>query len=78
LSELESIYCVLGSFVLVIMVSLSSAIRVVPENKRLMVYRLGRYIGVKGPGLVILIPVIDSAKMMDVDEIPPDIETSYN
>jgi regulator of protease activity HflC (stomatin/prohibitin superfamily) len=43
-----------------------------------MVHRLGRYFGVKGPGLVILIPVIDSAKSVGVDEIPPDNEIYYD
>ena len=72
MSDIETVYCVLGSIALVCVFLLSSAIRVVPENKRLSVHRLGRYIGVKGPGLVVIIPVIDSAKIVDADEIPPD------
>lgn len=78
MSESELVYCALGSVALVVVVLLSSAIRVVPENKRLMVHRLGRYIGEKGPGLVILIPVIDSAKIVDADKIPLDIDISSN
>ena len=73
MSEMESVYCVLGSIALICVVFLSSAIRVVPENKRLVVHRLGRYIGVRGPGLIVIIPVMDSAKMVGVDEIPPDM-----
>jgi regulator of protease activity HflC (stomatin/prohibitin superfamily) len=42
-----------------LIVSLAAAIRVVREDKRLSVYRLGRYLGEKGPGLVLLIPFVD-------------------
>lgn len=45
-----------------------AAIRIVPENKRLDVYRLGRYIGEKGPGLLLLIPVIDRGVLKEVGE----------
>jgi len=38
---------------------LASSIRVVPEFMRLVVFRLGRLVGIRGPGLVFLIPVID-------------------
>ena len=40
-------------------VLVASAIRVVPEYQRLVVLRLGRLVGVRGPGLVLLIPVVD-------------------
>ncbi len=43
-------------------------IRVVREYERLVVFRLGRSIGVRGPGLVILIPFIDSAQKVDLRE----------
>ncbi len=54
---------------------LASAIRILREYERAVVFRLGRLIGDKGPGLVLLIPVID--KMVRVDlrtvtlNIPP-------
>jgi regulator of protease activity HflC (stomatin/prohibitin superfamily) len=47
---------------------LATAIRVVPEYERLVVFRLGRAIGAKGPGLVILIPVIDRGQRADLRE----------
>jgi membrane-bound ClpP family serine protease len=40
---------------------LANAIRIVPEYQRLVVFRLGRCVGAKGPGIVLLIPVIDRA-----------------
>ena len=47
---------------------LSSAIKVVREYQRLIVFRLGRSIGRKGPGLVFLIPVVDKAVWVDLRE----------
>ena len=39
-----------------------------PEYQRLMVFRLGRAIGTKGPGLVILIPIVDKGVWVDLRE----------
>ena len=47
---------------------LAKAIRIVPEYQRLVVFRLGRLIGQKGPGLVILIPFIDKGITVDLRE----------
>lgn len=45
--------------VFIIIVFLTSAIKIVPEFQRLVVFRLGRLIGEKGPGFVLVIPVVD-------------------
>ncbi|MGQ9585608.1 MAG: SPFH domain-containing protein [Anaerolineae bacterium] len=45
------------------------AIRIVREYQRLVVFRLGRCIGSKGPGLVLLIPFIDRAVTVDLREV---------
>ena len=47
---------------------LANAIRIVPEYQRLVVFRLGRLLGVKGPGLVILIPIVDKGVKVDLRE----------
>jgi regulator of protease activity HflC (stomatin/prohibitin superfamily) len=47
---------------------LASSIRIVPEYQRLIVFRLGRCIGEKGPGFVMLIPVVDRAVTVDLRE----------
>ncbi len=52
--------------VLFILVMTSSALRIVPEYKRLVVFRLGRMIGARGPGLVLLLPFIDLAAAVDL------------
>ena len=54
-----SLACVFAAVLLIMMIFLAASIRVVREDTRLSVYRLGRYIGEKGPGLVVLMPVID-------------------
>jgi regulator of protease activity HflC (stomatin/prohibitin superfamily) len=49
------------------------AIRIVPEYQRLVVFRLGRSIGQKGPGVVLLWPLIDRAVRVDLRELFLDI-----
>ena len=72
--------------VLVVFVGLSifaNAVRVVREYERLVVFRLGRLIGEKGPGLVLLIPIVDRAvkvglRTVTMDVPPQDIITRDN
>jgi regulator of protease activity HflC (stomatin/prohibitin superfamily) len=66
--SLYSLFCVLGFVAIVLVVFLASAVRIVPEYQRLVVFRLGRCLGTKGPGLVLLIPIVDQAKMVDLRE----------
>lgn len=63
-----SALCLIGAVLLVGFVFLANAIRIVPEYQRLVVFRLGRSIGPKGPGIVLLIPVIDRAVKVDLRE----------
>ena len=65
---LTPLLCVIGFVVVALVIFLASAIRIVPEYQRLVVFRLGRCLGTKGPGIVILIPVVDQAKMVDLRE----------
>ena len=60
--------CVVVGIVAIILVFLYNAIKVVPEYQRLVVFRLGRTQGEKGPGLVILVPIIDRAVRVDLRE----------
>lgn len=52
---------------------LTRLIRVVPETERLVVLSLGRYAGTRGPGIVIVIPVIEQARRVDIRESFLDI-----
>ncbi|HVM73202.1 MAG TPA: SPFH domain-containing protein [Anaerolineales bacterium] len=60
--------CIVAFIVVVVVVFLFNAIRVVNEYQRLVVFRLGRCIGTKGPGLVLLIPIIDRPVKADLRE----------
>jgi regulator of protease activity HflC (stomatin/prohibitin superfamily) len=59
----------LGVILILIIIVLPNAIRIVREYQRLMVFRLGRAIGAKGPGLVILIPIVDRGVWVDLREL---------
>ncbi|MDI6770734.1 MAG: SPFH domain-containing protein [Anaerolineales bacterium] len=63
-----SVLCVVAFVVVVLVIFLANAIRIVNEYQRLVVFRLGRCVGAKGPGLIILIPVIDRAVKVDLRE----------
>jgi regulator of protease activity HflC (stomatin/prohibitin superfamily) len=62
------IACLAGGVVVLAIILLASAIRVVPEYVRLVVFRLGRCIGAKGPGIVFLIPIVDRGVPVDLRE----------
>jgi regulator of protease activity HflC (stomatin/prohibitin superfamily) len=63
-----TILCLVGGVLLVGFVFIAQAIRIVPEYQRLVVFRLGRCVGPKGPGLIFLIPVVDRAIKVDLRE----------
>ncbi len=61
----------------------SNAVRVLREYERAVVFRLGRFIGNKGPGLILLVPVIDrmvkiSLRTVPMDVAPQDVITRDN
>jgi regulator of protease activity HflC (stomatin/prohibitin superfamily) len=60
--------CGVAFVVIVVVIFLFNSIRVVNEYQRLVVFRLGRCIGTKGPGLVLLIPIIDRPVKADLRE----------
>ena len=62
---------------------LSAAIRILNEYERGVIFRLGRVITAKGPGLIILIPIIDkivkvSLRLVAMDVDPQDVITRDN
>jgi regulator of protease activity HflC (stomatin/prohibitin superfamily) len=62
---------------------LASAIRVLREYERAVIFRLGRLIKSKGPGVVLLIPIVDrmvkvSLRMLVMDVPPQDVITKDN
>ncbi|MFP4458822.1 MAG: slipin family protein [Candidatus Zixiibacteriota bacterium] len=69
--------------IIIVVFLLLSAIRILKEYERGVVFRLGRVIGKKGPGLIILVPMIDkmvkiSLRTVVLDVPPQDIITMDN
>jgi regulator of protease activity HflC (stomatin/prohibitin superfamily) len=64
---------VLGLFAVIVLAIVLTHLKIVPEYKRLVVFRLGKIIGIKGPGLVFLVPIIDSGTWIDLREMVLDI-----
>ncbi len=69
--------------IVLIVLFLMSAIRILKEYERGVIFRLGRVIKTKGPGLIILIPVIDkmvkvSLRLVAMDVPPQDVITRDN
>ncbi len=58
---------------IIILIILASSIKVVREYERVVVFRLGRLIGAKGPGVVIILPVIDRIRKIDLRVLTLDI-----
>ena len=58
-----------GVVLLLILLIVPQAIRIVREYQRILVFRLGRALKTKGPGLVILIPFIDKGVLVDLREL---------
>ncbi|VAX19044.1 Putative stomatin/prohibitin-family membrane protease subunit aq_911 [hydrothermal vent metagenome] len=61
--------------IIVIAVLLASALRVLNEYERAVVFRLGRLLSVKGPGLIILWPIIDKMTKISLRLIALDVPT---
>jgi regulator of protease activity HflC (stomatin/prohibitin superfamily) len=64
---------VLIAFGFLTVILLASAIRILREYERGVVFRLGRLIGEKGPGLILLIPVIDRMVRVDLRTVTLNI-----
>jgi regulator of protease activity HflC (stomatin/prohibitin superfamily) len=62
------VLCVVGILILLLVALLTNAIKIVQEYTRLVVFRLGRCVGERGPGLVLLIPIVDRAVKVDLRE----------
>jgi regulator of protease activity HflC (stomatin/prohibitin superfamily) len=61
-------YIVMGVVLIIVVVILAIMVRIVPEYRRMVVFRMGRSLGAKGPGLVLLIPLVDRGTAVDLRE----------
>jgi len=76
-----SITIVVVVFIAIIIIA--NAVRVLREYERAVIFRLGRLIGVKGPGVVLLVPLVDrmvkvSLRVVAMDVAPQDVITKDN
>ncbi len=69
--------------VVLVLFILSSSIKIIPEYERAVLFRLGRLVNVRGPGLILIIPVIDriikiSLRVIVFDVPPQEVITKDN
>ncbi len=65
-----------GSVIGVIIVAvaiIASVLKVVPEYERLVVFRFGRLMPARGPGITYIIPLVERAIRVDLREVPRDV-----
>jgi len=72
-----------GTFLILAIFVLANSLRVLREYERAVVFRLGRYVGTRGPGLIVLIPFIErmvkvSLRTIAMDVTPQDVITRDN
>src|SRR2546423_10650113 len=80
---MEQIPAVTIVIVLFFIIILSNAIKILREYERGVIFRLGRLINAKGPGLILLIPIVDkmirvSLRTIVLDVPPQDVITQDN
>jgi len=80
---MQEVSTYLSIIIIFIVIVLASAIRILREYERGVVFRLGRLIGAKGPGLMLLIPIVDrmvrvSLRTVVMDVPPQDVITKDN
>lgn len=61
--------------IILVIVILAASIKVVQEFERIAVFRLGRFFKIAGPGLVLLIPLVDKDVKVNLEEKIPDWHT---
>ena len=70
---MEALGGVLIVIVIFVIVVLLSAIKIVQEYERGVVFRLGRLVGARGPGLILLIPFVERMQKVDLRTVTMDI-----
>lgn len=78
----EQILAIITVVILAVLI-LKMAIRILPEYERGVLFRLGRYVGLRGPGLIFIIPIIDqlipiSLRIIVYDVPPQEVITRDN
>ncbi|MDQ7791129.1 MAG: slipin family protein [Desulforudis sp.] len=64
-----------GVIIALVVMFFSSAIRIVQEYERGVIFRLGRYVGARGPGFFFIIPIIERMEKVDLRVVTADVPT---
>ncbi|MFH1646666.1 MAG: slipin family protein [Chloroflexota bacterium] len=64
---------IIGIIVVVLLIILPTAIKIVTEYERGVIFRLGRLVGAKGPGLFLIIPFVDRMVKVDLRVVTMDV-----
>jgi regulator of protease activity HflC (stomatin/prohibitin superfamily) len=70
----ESLLWGIGAAIVLLFAILAAAVRIVKEYERGVIFRLGRVIGAKGPGLFFIIPIIDRMVKVNLQTVTLDIK----
>jgi regulator of protease activity HflC (stomatin/prohibitin superfamily) len=73
ISTLAKVIPVLFVLLLFVSIVLPNALRILREYERGVIFRLGKLLGAKGPGVIILIPVVDRMVKMDLRVVTIDV-----
>ena len=60
-------------FIVILIILLFNTIKILNEYERAVIFRLGRFTGIRGPGLIILIPGLEKMKRVDLRTVTMDI-----
>ena len=76
------LYGLIGALIVIMLIAIA-AIKIVKEYERGVIFRLGRVIGAKGPGLFVIVPIVDrmvkvNLQTVTVDIPPQDVITKDN
>ena len=63
------------AIVIFVIIILAAAIRIVNEYERGVIFRLGRFVGVRGPGFILLIPFVERMVKIDLRVVTMDVPT---
>lgn len=70
----SSLACGIGAFVLVILGVVLPGIRVAQEYERSVIFRLGRFVGIRGPGPYVLVPLFETQRKVDIRTMTVAVE----
>jgi len=76
-------YTAVGAIVVLVLLFLVNAVKIVREYERGVIFRLGRLVGAKGPGIFLIIPIVDkmvkiSLRTVTLDVPPQEVITKDN